>query len=51
MKEASQKSLCVPWLVWLGWLEGCPINQKVMGLIPGQGTCLRCRFDPQFESM
>ena len=24
-----------------------PANQKVTGSIPGQGTCLSCRFGPQ----
>ena len=28
--------------MWLSWLEHCPVNQKVMGSIPGQGTCLCC---------
>lgn len=23
---------------WLGWLEGCTIHQKVVGLIPNQDT-------------
>ena len=36
-----------PWLVWLSWLECCPVNQKVAGAIPGQGTCLGCGFGPQ----
>ena len=30
---------------WLSWLGHCPINQKVSGLIPHQGTCLGCGFD------
>ena len=30
--------------MWLSWLEHCPVNQKVMGLIPGEGTCLGCGF-------
>ena len=38
-----------PWLVWLSWLEHCPIHQKVVDLIPGQGTYLGCRFCPQSE--
>ena len=25
-------------LGWLRWLEHCPIEWKVLGLIPGQGT-------------
>ena len=24
------------------WIEHQPVNQKVTGLIPGQGTCLGC---------
>ena len=32
--------------MWLSWLEHGPINQKVVGLIPGQGTCLDCGFGP-----
>ena len=31
---------------WLSWLECCPIQQKIVGLIPGQGTYLGRRFDP-----
>ena len=34
-------------LVWLIWLECCPICQKVVGSIPSQGTYLGCRFNPQ----
>ena len=33
--------------MWLGWLEYCPIYQKVAGLIPSQGTYLGCRLDPR----
>ena len=36
-----------PWLVWLSWLEHCPINWNVTGLIPSQGTCPGCHFSPQ----
>ena len=36
-----------PWPVWLSWLEHHPVDQKVTGLIPSQGTYLGCRFDPQ----
>ena len=32
--------------MWLGWSERHPAKQKVMGLIPSQGTCLRCKFGP-----
>ena len=34
------------WPVWLSWLEYHPVDQKVMGLIPSQGTCLGCGFGP-----
>ena len=30
------------WLLWLSFMEHRPINQKVLGLILGQGTCLGC---------
>ena len=39
----------VAWLVWFVWLEHHPINQKVEGLIPSQGTHLGCRFGPQIS--
>ena len=29
------------------WIEPWPVNQKVAGLIPRQGTCLGCRPGPQ----
>ena len=38
--------LCLPWLAWLSCLEQRTINQKVLGSIPGQGTCLGFRFVP-----
>ena len=28
------------------WIERGPLNQRVAGLIPSQGTCLDCRPDP-----
>ena len=28
------------------WTECWPVNPKVTGLIPGQGTCLGCRLGP-----
>ena len=28
------------------WMECWPVNQKVTGLIPSQGTCLGCRPGP-----
>ena len=35
--------------MWLSWLEHHPIDQNVAGSIPGQGTCLGCRFSPQSQ--
>ena len=35
--------LALAW--WLSWLGHHPIHQKVMGSIPGQGTCPSCRFN------
>ena len=29
------------------WIECWPMNQKVVGLIPSQGTCLGCGPGPQ----
>ena len=29
------------------WIECQPVNQRVTGWIPTQGTCLGCRPDPQ----
>ena len=37
----------LPWPVWLSWLQCHPINQKVTGWIPHQGTHLGCRFGPE----
>ena len=31
------------------WIEGGPVNQKVAGSIPSQGTCLGCRPGLQQE--
>ena len=31
---------------WPSWPERRPTHQSVVGSIPGQGTCLGCRFDP-----
>ena len=36
-----------PWLLWLSRFECPPINQKIIGSIPNQDTCLGCRFRPQ----
>ena len=29
------------------WIQCWPVNRKVAGLIPSQGTCLDCRSGPQ----
>ena len=29
------------------WIEGQPVNQRVAGSIPSQGTCLGCGPGPQ----
>lgn len=31
---------------WLGWLEHCPVHQRVVGSIPIEGTYVGGRFDP-----
>ena len=36
----------MPWPMWLGCLEHHPIDRKVLGLIPGQGTYPGCCFHP-----
>ena len=43
---AMLKTSTGPWLVWLGCLEHHPMDQKVMGLILGQGTYPGCGFNP-----
>ena len=30
------------------WIECQPVNQRVTGSIPSQGTCLGCRPGPQY---
>ena len=35
------------WLAWLSWLEHHPVDRKVAGLTPGQGTYPSCGFDPR----
>ena len=30
------------------WIERCPANQRVVGSIPRQSTCLGCRPGPQW---
>ena len=42
------KNICI-FLVLAGvaqWIEPGPANQRVMGSIPSQGTCLGCRPGP-----
>lgn len=34
------------WAWWLSWLEPCPVHQRVVGLIPDQGTYPGCWFNP-----
>ena len=29
--------------MWLSWLEHCPLDPKVTGSVPSQGTCPSCR--------
>ena len=41
-----EKTLFCSWPVWLRWLEPRPVNRKVAGSIPSQGTCLGCGFSP-----
>ena len=33
------------------WIECWPVNRKVTGLIPSQGTCLGCGPDSQWGGM
>lgn len=33
------------------WLKHCPIPQRAKGMIPHQGTCLGCEFNPQSGHM
>ena len=47
-KKNNLKKLEVPALTNVAQLIGCrPVKQKVTSSIPGQGTCLGCRFSPQ----
>ena len=32
------------------WVEHWPVNQRVTGSIPSQGTCLGCNVGPQQEA-
>ena len=38
--------ILLPWPVWRSCLEHCPIDRKVMSLIPSQGTHLGCKYNP-----
>ena len=44
--ETSKSSNKVALARWLSQLRHHPVHQKVVGSIPGQGTCLGCGFDP-----
>ena len=39
-KKRITKVVALPWLVWHSWLSIILVDQKVVGLIPSQGTCL-----------
>ena len=34
----GQNFIDLPWLVWLPWLECCPVNLEVTEVIPRRGT-------------
>ena len=40
-KKCVSKEKRWPWLVWLSWLESCPVYRKVEGLIPSWGAYVR----------
>ena len=40
------KTVCLALAGLPGWLQHCPVHQKVVALIPIQCTFLGCRFDP-----
>ena len=42
----GQKPQCVTLAGVAQWIEPGPVNQRVAGLIPSQGTCLGCRPGP-----
>ena len=47
-KKKKQKELHVAALTGMAqWIEHQPVNWKVTGSIPSQGTCLGCRPGPQ----
>ena len=43
-KKKRNECVC---MAMLGWLKHYRVHQKATGLIPGQGTYLGYRFDPQ----
>ena len=43
--------IVLSWLVWLSWLKHHPIHQKVVGLIPGQGSYKRQPIDVSHVSV
>ena len=48
LSRASSADLKIgssPWPVWLSWLEHRPVDQRLAGLIPGQGTPRRQPMD------
>ena len=44
--SVHKKFYWAPWPVWLSWLQCRPMDLKVAGLIPSQGTCLGCGCGP-----
>lgn len=48
-QEGTEQLGTQPWPD--GWLECCPMNQKMAGSIPGQGTYLGSGFDGQSGHM
>ena len=46
-EERGGKKSCTALARWFSQLGCCPVHQKAVGLTPGQGTYLGCRFDPR----
>ena len=46
MKLSAKKYLCLPWPMWLSWLEHHPLNQRAMDSIPSHGSYPVCGLDP-----
>ena len=44
----SFKKICLALADAAQWIECRPVNKRVAGSIPGQGTCLGCRAHPWF---